>query len=294
MNDSERINWHAAFREALQAELIDYRDILEYQEELPLTTEPLRVDLVVVKKKSDAIIKKNIAEIFRGHNLIEYKSPDDNLSIHDYHKSCGYLYLYISLNKVQITDVTLTILENRHPRGLLKYFRQLGITVEERTPGVYITKDYVFPVQIIESKKLSEDENIWLRNLRRGISAASMQRLLRLQRNDYAEAALKAYLYALLLANPESMKEMEADYMGKTTLAQVLEEMGFTQQWEARGEARGETKGIAIGEARGISKGINGTLHIIKGLKNNVPLEKLAEESDIPIEEIERVKLEIM
>ena len=290
MDDGNHINWHAAFREALKAELIDYQDILEYQEEIPLTTEPLRVDLVVIKKKRDIIIKKNIAEIFRGHNLIEYKSPNDNLSINDYHKVCSYLYLYISLHNINITDVTLTVLENRHPRGLLKYFKQLGILVEEKTPGVYVTRDYAFPVQIIESKKLPEDENIWLRNLKRGVSAVNMQRLLKLQGKDYLNISLKAYLYALLLANPESIKEMEADNMGGATLAQVLEEMGWTEKWEARGVAIGEARG----EARGMLRGINGTLHVIKGLKNNVPLEKLAEESNMPIEEIEKVKQEVM
>lgn len=264
---------------------------------MPLTTEPLKIDILVIKKIRDRIIKKNIAEIFRGYNIIEYKSPSDYISVDDFHKVCGYVYLYMSINRVSITDVTLTLLENRHPRELLKYFKQLGVSVEERTPGVYIAQANIFPVQIIESKNLPEEENIWLRNLKRGISAADMERMIRLKSGDYSAIALKAYLYALIMANPESIKRMEADNMGSTTLAEVLKEMGYIQQWVAQGEAQGiavgEARGIAVGKARGRSEGIFDTLYVIKGLKNNVPIEKLAEESKMSIEDIEKIRMEI-
>ena len=63
--------WHYAFFEAMQQELFDYRDSLEFKKEHPLTTEALRVDLLIIKKQKDVIIDKNIARIFRADNLIE-------------------------------------------------------------------------------------------------------------------------------------------------------------------------------------------------------------------------------
>jgi len=36
--------WHPAFIEALQAELEEYKDILEFYPEFPLTLEPLKID----------------------------------------------------------------------------------------------------------------------------------------------------------------------------------------------------------------------------------------------------------
>jgi hypothetical protein len=57
--------WHYAFYEALQMELLDYHDVLEFEVEHHLTEEPLRIDCVVVKKTKDVEIKKNIAAIFR-------------------------------------------------------------------------------------------------------------------------------------------------------------------------------------------------------------------------------------
>ena len=60
-----RISWHPAFVEALQMELRAYRDDLEFHPEHPLTSEPLKIDCIVMKKTKDAVIKKNIAVIFR-------------------------------------------------------------------------------------------------------------------------------------------------------------------------------------------------------------------------------------
>jgi hypothetical protein len=62
----------------LQMELQAYRDDLEIRPEYSLTAEPLKIDCVVIKKAKDAVIKKNIAVIFREWNLIEYKSPTSN------------------------------------------------------------------------------------------------------------------------------------------------------------------------------------------------------------------------
>jgi hypothetical protein len=62
------IHWHPAFFEAIQLELESYRDILEFKAEYQLSAEPLRIDVLIVKKLKDAAIKKNIGAIFRGDN----------------------------------------------------------------------------------------------------------------------------------------------------------------------------------------------------------------------------------
>jgi hypothetical protein len=96
----EHIAWHPAFVEAIQAELEEYLDVLEFHAEHPLTTEPLRIDVLIVKKRVDVVIRKNIARIFREHNIIEYKSPDDYISRSDFQKTQAYAWLYASLHNV--------------------------------------------------------------------------------------------------------------------------------------------------------------------------------------------------
>ena len=67
--EEEKIQWHPAFYEAIQAELVEYRDVLYFESEHQLTTEPLRIDVLIIRKRPDALIRKNIAAIFRTINI---------------------------------------------------------------------------------------------------------------------------------------------------------------------------------------------------------------------------------
>jgi hypothetical protein len=73
--EKERITWHTAFYDAIRLELYECRDVLAFELERPLTSEPLRIDAVVIKKKPGDVIKKNIASIFKGHNIVSSRVP---------------------------------------------------------------------------------------------------------------------------------------------------------------------------------------------------------------------------
>ena len=158
-DDDQNIPWHPAFIEALQMELWDYQDALEFHPEYPLTSEPLRIDCVVVKKAKDVVIRKNIAVIFREWNLLEYKSPDDYVSVADFYKVYGYACLYASFQQVPITSLTLSFVESRYPEKLLDHLRdERNYSVAETGPGIYNISGDILPIQIIDSRKLSVDE----------------------------------------------------------------------------------------------------------------------------------------
>ena len=101
-----RRSWHPAFVQAIQHELVEYRECLTFESEHQLTTEPLRIDVLIIKKEKDVVIKKNIAQIFKQFNIVEYKSPDDSATVEAYHKTQCYARLYAALmtkiHKVQI------------------------------------------------------------------------------------------------------------------------------------------------------------------------------------------------
>ena len=71
--EEEDVQWHPAFVVALEATLIEYADVLEYKPEYPLNVQPQRIDVLVIRKRSNVVIRKKIAEIFRNHNVFEYK-----------------------------------------------------------------------------------------------------------------------------------------------------------------------------------------------------------------------------
>jgi hypothetical protein len=233
-------------------ELDDYSQDLQFISEYQLTKEPLRIDLVIIKKTRDIVIEKNIASVFRKDNIVEYKSPRDYISVEDYYVVYGYACLYKSLKKLDIREMTLTFAGSHYPRDLLAHLDgQRGYTVEERWPGIYIVSGDIMPIQIIDNRRLSEEENIWLKDLDDGLKALELRRITDEARRRGKAARIGAYLDVILRANKESLKEMMNMSDSVLTLDMIFEEAGLVAKWEARGEAKGEARG----EARGIAKG---------------------------------------
>jgi hypothetical protein len=231
---SSHISWHPAFVEALQMELREYHDALEFHPEYQLTSEPLRIDCVVIKKAKNVVIKKNIAVIFREWNLLEYKSPDDYISIDGFYKVYGYACLYASFNKVPITSLTLTFIESRYPKKLLDYLKnERKFTIAETSPGIYTVNGDILPIQVIDSRKLSADENLWLKSLSNELEHTAITRVGKEIDKQGKPARLEAFLNAILLANPIAVKEaIEMD--NTSTLDRIFIETGLTAKWEAR------------------------------------------------------------
>ena len=70
----ERDHWHSGFLGAIELEFYEYRDELIFDGEHQLSKEPLKMDLLVIKKKKHVQINNQIGEIFRQHNIFEFKS----------------------------------------------------------------------------------------------------------------------------------------------------------------------------------------------------------------------------
>jgi hypothetical protein len=202
--EDDRISWHPAFFEAIQMELDEYRQDLQFISEYQLTTEPLRVDLVIIKKSKDIVIKKNIASIFRKENIVEYKSPEDYVSIRDYYQVYGYACIYQSLKEIDIRDLTLTFIESRHPRELLSHLgKERGYPVEEKWPGIYIISGDIMPIQIIDSRRLSDEGNIWLKSLDNKLGKRELVRIGAEAEKQGKTSRIRAYIDVIARANKD-------------------------------------------------------------------------------------------
>jgi hypothetical protein len=241
------IPWHPAFVQAIKLELEPYRDALEFIPEYQLTTEPLEIDVVIVKKAPDLVIEKNIARIFRRINILEYKSPDDYFSVHDFHKVLSYAFLYAALNKTPIEDLTLSIIEARHPRELFKHVeaeRPGGIT--ETAPGVCQITGYPLPIQVIESKKLPVEENLWLKGLTKDLNTKAARNILEESWKKGTGTELEAYLYALINANQKAIQEALAMAGEGLPFDRLIEEMGLAAKWRSEGKKTAWQEAIAL------------------------------------------------
>ena len=267
---------------AVRHELFDYRDSLEFKPEYQLTAEPLRMDLLIVKKPKDLFIDKNIARIFRSDNILEYKSPGDYLSVKGFLKVYAYANLYAAVTPdVALEDVTVTFVESRYPRKLIKYLTGTrGYTVEETSPGIYrVSGDYL-PIQIIDAKKLPSNENLWLKSLA-NLKIQGLNDILNEAWRRKEKLPPDAYFYVLSRAYPEIFAEvlsMEAQTKRgkKKTFEEVYTEAGFIPEWVARGKAEGKVEGKAEGKAE-VARNL---------LAMGMPEEKVVQATKLPVKEI--------
>jgi hypothetical protein len=243
--DEDRTVWHPAFVQALQADFVDYRDVLEFDAEYQLTAEPLRIDVVIVKKDKDVVIDKSIASIFRSRNILEYKSPTDSLAVADFYKVYAYACLYICLEKIDITDLSLTFVSTKHPAAVLKYLSDVRkYRIEEKFSGIYVVTGDIIPIQLIDSKELSEEDNTFIAGLGNNLDEAHLTKIFKKSTQYVKETDLSAFMYALYQANKQVFREvLNMDY---AELDEVFIETGWAARWEARGEARGEKKVIDL------------------------------------------------
>ncbi|MCM1184348.1 MAG: hypothetical protein NC337_13335 [Roseburia sp.] len=220
LND-RRTQWHMAFPAAMKLELMEYSGILEYCPEYLLNTKALQADLLIIKKEAGAVIENEIGRIFKGHNIIEYKSPHDREDVNTYFKVYAYASLY-KLGKdgqsYDVEDITVTIIREGKPAKLFEWFGQHGCSVEQAYEGVYyIGGAGFFATQVVVARELDGDGHIWLKALTDSIGRNQARQLINRSRElldrpeaEYADAVLQIASKANLEVF-DRMKEEEAD-----------------------------------------------------------------------------------
>ena len=259
MADTDNIQWHPAFVAAMQLEFAEDRPFLEFIEEYSLSHAPLRIDLVVIKKKNHAVIQNVIGNIFRGHNLLEYKSPYDVLNLNVFFKVLGYACLYKSFGdadkEIDPRDVTITILRESTPRKLFLDLEELGYQIRQEQDGIYkIYGSIPFLMQIIALKELSGDGHIWLRALTTTLSKEDVAGLSRKMENlhsYYDKEFAKAVLDVSLRANKQNINEMLGDGVMYEALMELVEMM--QPDW-ARETRKSIAKDVAEDMAENMAK----------------------------------------
>ena len=174
---------------------------------------------------------------------MEYKSPGDYVSVDDFYKVYAYSCLYKSLEHVPITSLTISFVESHHPQKLIEHLEnERGYRVEETSSGIYTVSGDILPIQVIDSRKLPMEENLWLKCLSDELDQLKVRQVsAEIVRHGKA-ARIAAYLNVIAKANTKAIQE--AIRMDDTlTLEKVFEEVGWIAKWEARGEARGRVEG---------------------------------------------------
>lgn len=169
--EAVNIQWHPGFYGAAELEFLSNKGELEFQREFNLSKEPVRMDLLIIKKLADVQIKNELGHIFKKYNVAEFKSPDDALTIDDYHKTVGYACLYKGLgetvDQIPANELTISIFRESYPREMFEAMKNLGMEIKEQYPGIYYVsgKQALFDTQIVVTKQLDKETHRTLRIL---------------------------------------------------------------------------------------------------------------------------------
>ena len=217
----------------------------------------------------------NIAFFFRGHNILEYKSPEDHLDIDTFSKTLAYAYLYKSygktLDEIKTDDITISIVREAKPAGLFRYFREHGYSVSTRYSGIYyIEGPFPFPIQIITTRQLDKKSHTWLYALSAKLDKGDIRNLLDMicmltEKTDREMAG--SVLEVSIGANKHIVEELMGDDLMFETLMEIMEPRINEIRKIDREAALLE--GRRVGQREGRKEGIQGAIEMLRNLQFN-------------------------
>ena len=174
---------HAAaeLRESgVELELREYKKYLTYEREHNLGRMPLKIDLLIIKKRRDIVIKNDIADFFLGNNILEYKSPGDDVNAGTFYKALSYACLYKAESgaaDIFDADTTVSIVREEKPVKLLGQLSE-KYSVTKKKAGIYRIDGMIFPMQVLVTKELARESHVWITSLTRTLSREDARELL--------------------------------------------------------------------------------------------------------------------
>ena len=269
--EAKMLQWHPAFYADLQIEFREETEKLKFEREYLLSSKPMAIDVLIIKKKDAEPIHKNIGKIFRKYNIIEYKSPSDSLSVDDFYKVYGYTNVdalsFIvfegsayergrkmceklkeeiprQLFEIPIQELTITLVSKRYPRELIRHLKEVRhYTIDNPEEGIYYVIGDILPIQILVTNRLSPEKNLWLYSLTDTLKDMSVTRqLLEDYKKNKDDQLYQAVMEIIVKANENQLKE------GKRDMCNALLELMKDELDEKREE------GIREGESLGVNR----------------------------------------
>ena len=255
------------------------------------------MDLLIIKKLTDTVIQNEIGRIFRRHNVIEYKSPDDGLSIDDFYKTIGYACLYKglgeSVDQIPAGELTVSIFRESYPRQMITTLRQSGMTVEERFQGIYYVHGQLpFQTQIVVIGRLSpahQSLRILSRNADEDDVRAFIEGTSRLS-TPGDQNNVSAVLQVSVAANGQLYEKLRREFTMCDALRELMKEdldqarLEGIYEGERKGKLEGRLEGRLEGKFEGKLEGVLESLsHVMESF--SLDADKAMDALHIPAEE---------
>ena len=185
---------------------------------------------MIIKKSPEEKLNDIIGKFFRLINIIEYKSPDDSLTIDDFFKvqAYGLLYKVIDhkVDEIPITDITITLIRHTYPREMIKALKKYNFAVTEIKSGVYIIETGNFiPVQLMVTSQMSKEDFEALPLLSKSVSKDDLKNFIEKiadsKDSNIIENA-RAFLRICLEVNKNAAEEIKKE---KAEMKDVIREV---------------------------------------------------------------------
>ena len=174
---------------------------------------------------------------------MEYKSPEDYLSIDDFYKVYGYACFYKSdtkhVDEIKSNEITISLVCENSPEKLLKHLRQeRQLDIMKVDKGIYYIEGEYFPIQLLLTSELSKESNFWLRNLTNNLKEhREVDELVTEYEKNWQNELYKAMMNIIIRANEALFEEVRDEDM-----CEALRELFKDEIEEAERKARIETK----------------------------------------------------
>ena len=258
-----RSDWHAGFEALLRIEMYRYGNRVRIETEYVLGLEPPRVDFLILTEEDSVVQEKEIFRIFRRHNVIEYKNPNDALNERTLFKTCGYANLYIGLaeheKSIPPDQVTLSVFRASKPVKLFRKLKQKGQLENGETAGIYYVTGMIdVPFQIVITGELEGEEYAAYRALARHASEEDVNRIISGKEDEPPEEEVIADYYRVLLRLLSQKNRELFEKIGKES---KMEDVLMDIMKDA------VNKRVEQGMAQGIGQGIDNLADLYNDLR---------------------------
>ena len=256
----QRKEYHYGFYAFMKSYYGMSKATITYEQEKQLGEEPIRLDFLLLRNNLDETLDDPIGQFLKKDNIMEYKSPDDSLTIDDFYKVQGYGLIYKGydhkIDELPINDMTVTIVRHRYPRKMIRTLKRDGIQIRKDQPGIYrMSGRLSISTQLIVISQLSSGLYNGLKLLSKDATIEEMDAYVKeiaSSDNDSVKDYASTVIRLCLTINNRLQKELEErDYMINNVYEEVLIKEGNMMKSKARKEGLKEGKTEGKDEEKG-------------------------------------------
>ena len=250
----KKIDWHSGFVNAMKLELLANEDDLEYEDEHLIANRAQRIDLLIIKKMRSVEIVNEVGTLFDKYNILEYKSPDDSLTLGNFYKVLAYTGIYLEelhrYDEYGRDAFTMTFVRRRKPIKLFELLRRDKHEVFHARKGIYEIKGHLpFRTQVIVTREWDDEEadiHTWLRSLTNKSKGKELEGILAAtpKLSDQHKKLADGLINVFAAANMEYMRGIKED---DSIMSEVVNEL--FADWTLREKERADAAEKRAAEA---------------------------------------------